>query len=289
MTVSPKKNLFFLQLEKYQEAFEKKLEEAIPNLGAPSVLREACAYALTTGGKRFRPALVLMVASALNKGKDAYAAALAVEYFHTASLIADDLPCMDNDSLRRNKPTVHKVYGETTALLASYALIAAGYGCIAENSAKCGEDGNNICLLALENAAYNTGLKGATGGQHIDLFPPNKSLGTIKEVIEKKTVSLFELAFVFGWLFGGGECSLLQEVKKCSHHLGMAFQIADDIADIAQDAEHSYELNMAAVLGKEQATEAVYSELEAFEQGLRTLQIDTSEVKALSALIKESL
>ena len=118
----------------YQKLIEEKLLESISRLGPKNHVRDACEYALLNGGKRFRPALVLMVAADIGYDVDVIPAALGIEYFHTASLIADDLPCMDNDDERRNKPTTHRVYGESTALLATYALIAAGYACVAENA-----------------------------------------------------------------------------------------------------------------------------------------------------------
>src|SRR5262245_22928471 len=121
-------------MEQYKKVVESAIRQNIPKLGPKNPLRDACEYALLNEGRRFRPSLVLMIAEALGKGGDATQAALAIEYFHTASLVVDDLPSMDNDDERRSKPTVHKLYGEAAALLVSYALIAAGYGCIAENA-----------------------------------------------------------------------------------------------------------------------------------------------------------
>src|SRR5688572_22103732 len=114
-------------LEPYKQLIEQKLRESIDQLGPKTTLRDACEYALFSGGKRFRPALVLMIANALGYEVDVLPAAMGIEFFHTASLIADDLPCMDNDDERRNKPTTHRLYGESTSLLATYALISAGY------------------------------------------------------------------------------------------------------------------------------------------------------------------
>lgn len=118
-------------------------------------------------GKRLRPILVLMIADALGLGADVMPAALSVEFFHTASLIADDLPCMDNDDLRRERPSLHKVFGESVAILASYALIAEGYGAIARNGQNCPASAV-ICLEAVRRAA---GIRGATHGQFLDLSP----------------------------------------------------------------------------------------------------------------------
>src|SRR5947209_4745416 len=106
----------FSVLNPYKERFEPHLTKAILSFGDKNNLRDACEYALSSGGKRFRPALVYMMGDALGGSKDIDGAALATEFFHTASLIADDLPCMDDDDMRRGRPTVHKMYGEATAL-----------------------------------------------------------------------------------------------------------------------------------------------------------------------------
>ncbi|MBU6446236.1 MAG: polyprenyl synthetase family protein, partial [Verrucomicrobia bacterium] len=160
-------------------------------MGEKNTLRDACEYALRGGGKRLRPTIVLMIAEALGFGADAMPAALSVEFFHTASLIADDLPCMDNDDVRRNRPSLHKVFGESAAILASYALIAEGYGGIYRNS------GNNpkAAVICLEAATRCAGISGATGGQFLDLYPPDFSFETVQKIIYQKTVTLFEISF----------------------------------------------------------------------------------------------
>src|SRR3989344_7419672 len=122
----------------YRKRVEEDLRHSIEKLGEKNGLRDACEYALTNGGKRLRPIFVLMIADAIGEGLDAMPAALGVEFFHTASLIADDLPCMDDDDTRRSRPSLHKAFGESVAILASYTLIAAGYGAIYENGRKIG-------------------------------------------------------------------------------------------------------------------------------------------------------
>lgn len=275
----------------YKQQIEQKLQENIDQLGSKNTLRDACEYALLNGGKRFRPALVLLIAKALGYEIDVFQAAMGIEFFHTASLIADDLPCMDNDDERRNKPTVHRVYSESVALLATYALISAGYACLAKNAQKIkhsshpfAHQSDYLCVLALENATYNTGLCGATGGQFLDLAP-NLSLDLLQEVIRKKTVTLFEISFVLGWLFGGGELHQLDLVKKSAAHFGMAFQIADDLDDMAQDFAHNHSLNIANVLGKERAKQMFHEEMEQFNQTLIDLKLHQSELQALGYLL----
>jgi geranylgeranyl diphosphate synthase type II len=283
-------------LKSYQKQVEEDIIKNISGLGEKTRLRDACEYALLNGGKRFRPALVLMVSKALGLNADASNAALAVEYFHTASLIADDLPCMDNDDERRAKPTAHKVYGEAIALLSSYALISAGYECIL----KCGDvmklsdlpfskHSDHITVLAIQNASYNTGLLGATGGQYLDMFPEDQSLATLTEVIQKKTISLFEISFVFGWLFGGGDINQLDDVKKAALHFGMAFQIADDIEDMQQDIDNNHKVNIAVNFGKDMALEMVQNEISSFFMVIEKLKIKPDEFKEIGKFILKRL
>lgn len=280
----------------YQELIQSKIKEKATKLSDTGILNEACGYALLNGGKRFRPALVFMVADALGQNRDVLNAALAIEYFHTASLVADDLPCMDDDEERRNKPTVHKVYGEAMALLVSYALIAEGYGAIAhgfqsnaQTTLEKGESGFKIIAMALENAAFNTGLSGATGGQFLDIFPPDLSEATMREIIHKKTTSLFEIAFVFGWLFGGGDSGDLSLVKVCASHFGLAFQVADDLGDVEQDLKNGRKVNMAGVFGVERAVKILEEELSGYRVALKRLKIDSSALLGLATSLESGV
>jgi len=268
----------------FKEQVDALIQKNLPHFGKKNLLRDACEYALSNGGKRARPAFVLMIAKALGCGIDVSQAALAVEYFHTASLIADDLPCMDNDDQRRNKPSLHKAYGETLALLASYALIAEGYHCIARNAEELRNSpilagsSDRICTLALENAAYNSGILGATGGQFLDLFSPGNSLETIQETIQKKTVTLFEISFVLGWLFGGGPIEHLDSIKKAAHHFGTAFQIADDLSDFDQDSQHAQTVNLAVAYGREKAKQMFHEEMELLALCVKRLNLQIPEL-----------
>lgn len=275
-------------LQPYQVLIENQMINYVEALKPENGLKDACKYALLNGGKRFRPSLVIMIAKGLGYGANVLPAALGVEFFHTASLIADDLPCMDDDDERRNKPTLHKVYGESIALLSTYALIAAGYECLAKNAGVIkqsglpfSDKGDQICVLALENASYNTGIFGATGGQLMDIEPPDLSLITIKETLRKKTVTLFEISFVFGWLFGGGDMSCLPLVKQGADHFGLAFQIADDIGDMEQDLANKRLINLANVCGKERAQQMFHEEITHFLQVLKKLNLQSEEILAL--------
>lgn len=272
------------QLAKYQADVEEAIQEAIPELGEEGVLRDACAYALLNGGKRFRPALVLMMAEALGRGYDVMPAALGVEFLHTASLIADDLPCMDDDDERRDHPSLHKVYGEPTALLASYGLIAAGYKWIAKNGA-INSYSERCVSLAVENVSGNTGLLGATGGQYLDICPPSLTREMIEKIFRMKTVALFEISYVLGWIFGGGTGEQLPLVKKAAHHFGMAFQIADDLGDREQDIVNERAVNIANLFGVDQAKEMFHVEHEAYLDVVRGLGFGGSEIEGIAELL----
>ncbi len=280
-------------LKKYQLQAEKEIVKSLSAFGGQGKLREACEYALMNGGKRVRPALVFMVADALGRKADVSSAALSIEFLHTASLIADDLPCMDNDDMRRNKPSLHKVFGETTALLVSYALISEGNARIAENAFKMdpavvpdGIDRYYLGALALDNAARNTGVFGTTGGQYLDIFPPELSIAVLQEIIQKKTVSLFEVSLVFGWLFGGGHPGELPKVKHAALKFGMAFQIADDFNDLEQDEINGRKINIVNFLGVDLAFEMFVNELKEYRQALQSLNLQSRELLGLAECLE---
>jgi len=278
-------------LKPLKKTFETFLEQNILRLGDQSKLRDACEYALLNGGKRIRPLIVMMVARALGNDLDVLEACLSVEYFHTASIIADDLPCMDNDDYRRSKPALHKMHGETVALLASYALISAGYEKIfhsvqslSKQKAPFAERANEACAISLDAATRCAGISGAVGGQFKDLFPKDQSLEEILDVIYKKTVTLFEIAFVYGWVFGGGELQRVDELREAALHFGMAFQIWDDIGDMDQDGVDS--INIAQACGKEEAKRRLEEEVETFTLKMRKLGMWTPEFKQAVDLLR---
>jgi geranylgeranyl diphosphate synthase type II len=278
----------------HRDKIEQEIAKSILVFGEKTKLRDACEYALRGGGKRFRPLLVLLIAEALGNGLDVLDAALSVEFFHTASLIVDDLPCMDNEEERRNQPTLHKIFGESIALLSSYALICAAFEKIKTNTFKLKDSGfsyretaEQVGMVALEQATRCAGILGATGGQFYDLFPPSLTLETLRQVIYKKTVTLFEVSFVFGWLFGGGDLVRLDRVKGCAYHFGMAFQIADDLSDLAQDEKNQREINLAKHIGKDRALAVFEEELKLLKLTLIELGLDTPSFKKMCDMLHQ--
>jgi geranylgeranyl diphosphate synthase type II len=279
----------YTNLQPFQIRAQEIIHRHVEGLDKSSKLNEAYAYALTNGGKRFRPAAVFMLADALGGKYDVSQAALAIELCHTASLIADDLPMMDDDNERRSKPSLHKAYDEPTALLVSYAMIADAYAAISANARVLELAGNplsaQIGLVGVESASYNTGLQGASGGQYLDLFPPQLSESILREIIHKKTVVLFEVAFVLGWIFGGGDLNSLDKVKKTASHFGTAFQIADDLDDLQQDAYNQHSVNYAAFCGEIKAREVFHAEIEGYYKTLKELRIDSPALRDLAQLL----
>ncbi len=265
-------------LERYRLKIESAIEKTIQAFGPKTQLRDACEYALTSGGKRIRPTFVLMIAEALGLGLDVMPAALSVEFFHTASLIADDLPCMDNDDFRRDRPSLHKCFPEGIALLASYTLIAAGYEGIYKNSKNKHPNAEKATILSLDIATRCAGIRGATNGQFLDLFPPDTTLATAEKIIRQKTVTLFQISFAFGWLFGGGAIERLAEVEKAAEHLGMAFQLGDDI----QDGN-----NMVAIVGEEKAFLWFQREMSQFETAMKKLSLWNEEFAGAAELLQQ--
>lgn len=269
-------------LEPYRVRFEREMKRGFDRFGPHNMVRKAMEYAMQGDAKRFRPALVYMIADALGKDADVSGCSLAVEYFHTGSLIADDLPCMDDDDIRRGKPTTHKVYGEATALLASYGLIALGYEEIAHNAAFIPDDRGGILQTAIFEASKQMGNMGLLCGQSLDLHPEGLERDDILKIMEMKTVSLFDLSLTLGWLFGGGERSKLDLVHSLSLDFGLAFQIIDDLDDQEKDRQANRAVNYANLFGVEASVDEVRRRLASFFECLKQLQLSCEPLEKLA-------
>lgn len=255
-------------------------------------LHQALCYALQGAGKRVRPLIVLLLADALGHGADVCKGALALEFFHTASLIADDLPCMDNAQYRRKQKSVHRAFDEETALLASYALISEAFSCLYQNASQMSAStaflqrrASKALFCALDCTSRCAGIQGATLGQYYDIKRDNKSRAEFKELIEKKTITLFEGAFVVGWAFGGGDLEELPKVQNAAYHFGMCFQLLDDLADREQDAKKAP--NIANTLGEDITHTLIQQALEKQEQAMRALRLNQATQQALLSLLQQ--
>lgn len=222
----------------YRTMVERRLGEFFPGDGLNEVMR----YSLMAGGKRIRPVLCLAFCEAAGaQAENALDFACAVEMFHTYSLIHDDLPCMDNDDLRRGKPTCHKVYGETAAVLAGDALQTAAFQTVLMAGGYRREETPLLAARALAEAA---GPEGMCLGQYWDTLGKDgpDSLDKLVEIDDKKTGDLLRAACLMGAIAAVGcrddvEPSCVDAAWSYAGYLGLAFQIRDDILDVTSTAE----------------------------------------------------
>ncbi|WP_338782285.1 polyprenyl synthetase family protein [Metabacillus sp. FJAT-52054] len=214
-----------------KELIEKELPLYIENLNAPQPLKEAMLYSLNAGGKRLRPILVLASLNAFGKEEAiGMPAACAVEMIHTYSLIHDDLPCMDDDDLRRGKPTNHKVYGEALAVLAGDGLLTQSFQAVI--SLDHIEPAQKLRLIS--ELVHAAGAEGMAGGQAADMEGEAKNL-TLQEleyIHMHKTAKLLTFSLVAGAILAGAGESEIEKMRDFGQHIGIAFQIRDDILDI---------------------------------------------------------
>lgn len=265
-------------MQEYKKRFENELLLAIEEFGEKCQLRDACEYALTSGGKRLRPILVYLMGESTGCQHNLTPIALAVEYFHTASLIVDDMPCMDNDFYRRGKPSTHRVFDEGTALLASYSLIAKGFEKIHEAGRLLPvskEHQDSLIALAIKSVSVLIGSQGLAQGQCLDLNEKNLDLETLKVIAELKTSRLFQLSFNLGWIFGLGDIEKLDLVNQASSHFGMAFQVLDDLKDYQED-QNTQRLNLACFVGLDQAKKTLDEEVQSCRSILNSLGLESN-------------
>ena len=216
---------------------DRALERLLPAEDSPpATLHRALRYSIFAGGKRLRPVLVLAAAEACGgAAENALPAACAVECLHTYSLIHDDLPCMDDDDLRRGRPTSHKVFGEAVAVLAGDALQALAFESVARMSPAPGYSGADY-VTELARAA---GSRHLIAGQVMDLEGEGKSLDAdaLRAIHEGKTAALLTCCTRLGGMSAGGSPAQLDALTRFGHSLGLAFQVIDDILDVTQTSE----------------------------------------------------
>ncbi len=202
-------------------------------------LFDAMRYAALDGGKRLRPFLVLQTAELFTVARaPALRAAAAVELVHCYSLVHDDLPAMDDDDLRRGKPTVHKAFDEATAILAGDALLTLAFEVLAHGDTHSNPEVRCELVLALARAA---GAHGMVGGQMIDLAATERDLtiGEITRLQQLKTGALIGFACEAGAILGRAAGPAREALRGYAHDLGLAFQIADDLLDVEGSAEQT--------------------------------------------------
>ncbi|HQR66000.1 MAG TPA: polyprenyl synthetase family protein [Thermoanaerobaculia bacterium] len=233
-------------LEERRLEVEAALRRVLPPEGDDAKgLAAAMRYSTLAGGKRIRPVLCLLAAEACGRPEslppreELAAAAAALELFHTYSLIHDDLPCMDDDALRRGKPTCHVVFGEATALLAGDTLQTLGFEVLATRPRGAGWGARRAEAVGMVAAAI--GLDGMAGGQALDLAATEAKgladpFGQLKRIHALKTGRLLRVSVELGALYGGADERLRAAAAAFGERLGLLFQIADDILDVTQES-----------------------------------------------------
>ncbi len=219
----------------YLDLINSSISDYIPvSLYGQEIISEAMQYSVNIGGKRIRPVLTLEFCNLCGGDcKNAVCFACAVEMIHTYSLIHDDLPCMDNDDMRRGQPSNHKKFGEANALLAGDALLTHAFSSITNAS---GIPPENI-VKAVKMLSECAGVNGMIGGQVLDLKNEGKSI-TSEELITThnlKTGALIKAACVLGCLAGNGNVEQIKAADGYAVNLGLAFQVIDDILDVTGD------------------------------------------------------
>jgi geranylgeranyl diphosphate synthase, type II len=247
-------------LEQGREAADAALERLLPPAAQhPTSIHQAMRHSVFAGGKRLRPILCVetgrMIAAAsqsirsaasLPTGIDEVGAAL--EMLHTYSLIHDDLPALDNDDLRRGRPTCHKAFGEATAILAGDALQTLAYEVLSEVS--CPAESR---VAIIREIAHATGtIDGMIGGQVVDLEAEHKKpdLPTLEYIHRSKTAALITASVVSGGIYAGANAADLSRLRTYGQSIGLAFQIVDDVLDLTQTSEQ-----LGKTAGKDAAAE----------------------------------
>lgn len=279
------------------------LQAVIPQAldGAPAALREPMRYALETPGKRLRPILCAAAWRALRGGAapdGVYRLATAVEIVHTYSLVHDDLPCMDDDALRRGRPTVHTVFGNARAMLAGAALIPAAVRVLDSAAVALGVrvDVRRVLIAELCRAG---GAEGMVGGQLLDLHGEARELGAeaLEAIHRRKTGALLAASLRLGAIAAGADAEALSALSVYGEDVGLAFQIVDDVLDVTGDAaqlgktagkdESAGKTTYPALFGLDAAQALAASRVSEALAALRGGAIRSDELEALARYVLE--
>lgn len=262
----------------HRKRIDKALNSFLPKPTVrPKTLHKSMRYSLFAGGKRLRPILCLAASEACGGNfADAIPAACAVECIHTYSLIHDDLPCMDDDDMRRGKPTNHKVFGEPVAVLAGDALLTLAFEII--SSTKPNKKYNSGDMV--KELAITSGSKHLVGGQVLDLEGENEEINprTLQFIHSSKTAALLTSSLKLGAMSVGASQKKLLSLEEFGQCTGLAFQVIDDILDVTQSSE-----TLGKSAGKDEAVnKATYPSIHGLEKSKKIAKKLT--VKAINAL-----
>jgi geranylgeranyl diphosphate synthase type II len=281
-----------------RQSIEIALDRCLPSTEArPARLHDSIRYSVLAPGKRLRPTLVLAGAEAVGGNPDdVMLTACALECIHVFSLIHDDLPCMDNDDYRRGRLTNHKVYGEALALLAGDALLALAFQLIAENLATAPAD---RVLPTIRLIAEASGTWGMVGGQVVDMESQGQEVTpeTLRYIHEHKTGALLTVSVVAGAMMAGAETWQVDTLRHYGGHIGLAFQIADDILDVTGDEarlgkpvgsdEERDKATYPRLFGLDESRRRAHAEVEAALKTLEQFDARAEPLRAIARYIVE--
>jgi geranylgeranyl diphosphate synthase, type II len=281
---------------KYKTLVEDRLREAVGMIQTPDNLAKAMLYSLEAGGKRIRPLLLFAVIDAFGKDpKQGLDAAAAIEMVHTYSLIHDDLPSMDDDDLRRGKPTNHKVFGEATAILAGDALLTMSFNLLADMPDEAVPA--KVKLSLIKGLSRAAGASGMVGGQVADMEGEGKelTLEQLEYIHINKTGKLLEYSIIAGADIAGATDAQKDVLSQFAYHIGLAFQIRDDILDlegteemigkpVGSDTENK-KSTYPALLGIDGAKDALDDHLRSAKGALVSMGLDVAILTEIADLI----
>lgn len=288
---------FKQELKQKANYIEELLKEYMPKeKGYQKTVIEAMNYSLSAGGKRLRPILTLEACRAVGGlEEDAIPFAMAIEMIHTYSLIHDDLPALDNDDLRRGRPTNHKVYGEAMAILAGDSLLNYAFEVMLSNSIN--KEDSNKYLKAINEIAKTSGIYGMIGGQVVDVESENIKIE--KEKLDfihlNKTAAIMVGCMRAGAIVGGADEEKLNMITTYGKNIGLAFQIVDDILDIVGDEAklgknvgsdiENNKSTYPSLLGLEKSKEIANNLIDEAKENINGLCGDTTFLEGLAEYI----
>ncbi|WP_102274624.1 polyprenyl synthetase family protein [Cytobacillus massiliigabonensis] len=281
----------------HKQLLEKELRDRVNQLIAPPVIKESMLYSLEAGGKRIRPLLLFATLAAFGENPiKGLQTAAAIEMIHTYSLIHDDLPSMDNDDLRRGKPTNHKVFGDAFAILAGDALLTYSFQLLAETPDDFADASTKLALI--KELSKASGAEGMVGGQVADISGEEKdlSLSDLEYIHIHKTGKLLECSVVSGAILAGASDNQINTLAKFAYHLGLAFQIRDDILDLegveevigkrVGSDEINHKVTYPSLLSLEGAKEALHRHIELAKNQLNATGLNVELLWAITNLIE---
>jgi geranylgeranyl diphosphate synthase type II len=287
---------FSEHLARQQQLIDRELDRLVPSETVPpEMLHRAMRYSLFAGGKRVRPVLCLEAAHAIcDAPRGVETAACSLEFIHTYSLIHDDLPALDNDDYRRGKLTSHKVFGEAMAILTGDALLTLAFETLAKMDGVA-DDRKTRVIAELATAAGTVG--GMIGGQVADLEgegkPPDAQL--LESIHRAKTGALLRASVRMGAIYAGADARQLDAISRFGEHVGLAFQIVDDILDVEESSEalgktagkdaQQHKITFPAVYGLEESHRMAQRERECAHRALAIFGERAQRLRELADLI----